>query len=420
MIAADAEGDFWRKPSLNGKCMTHGTIGPLSRERERAGERVRPNLGERRTPPLSPRQKRPLKFWRNMAQIYFELRKLFRPSRLTAAALLAAILSAACATTRQQAPDAGSNVGTPGFYVKGRHLYDRCGDPVVLRGVNEMVVWTKNRDGIPEFDEIQKTGANAVRIVWNSTGTPAQLDRAIGNAIARQMIPIIENHDATGNLNALAKVVDWWVTPEIVRVINSHEKYLLVNIANEAGDRHVNQAAYIEAYKTAITRMRRAGIKTLLILDAPDWGQNIDVLQGTAVELTAADPLKNLLFSVHMWWHDPTGERIRSEIQQSVAMNLPLIVGEFAQHAVYQCDQAPFDYSTLLTEAQRHSVGWLAWSWGGMDNGDCANQGSFDMTRGGLYGIWEEPWGEAVAVSHPASIRHTSIRPYSMVTGRCR
>jgi len=27
------------------------------------------------------------------------------------------------------------------FYVEGRNLHDRCGEPVALRGVNKMVVW---------------------------------------------------------------------------------------------------------------------------------------------------------------------------------------------------------------------------------------------------------------------------------------
>ena len=100
-------------------------------------------------------------------------------------------------------------------------------------------------------------------------------------------------------------------------------------------------------------------------------------------------------------------------------MNLPLIVGEFAQHAVAQCDDAPFDYHTLLSEAQKHGIGWLAWSWGGVVNADCRNEGSFDMTDGGVYGSWKETWGEEVAVTDPNSIRNTSVRPASMVTGSC-
>lgn len=283
-----------------------------------------------------------------------------------------------------------------------------------------MIVWSGNRDGIPEFDEIAKTGANTVRIVWNGEGSAAELDTAIGNALSRGLIPMIENHDATGDLNVLPSVVDWWVRQDIVNVIKKYEKDLLVNIANESGDGNVNASTFAAAYKTAITRMRNADINTIFFIDAPSWGQNIDVLQATYSELLNHDPLSNLMFSVHMWWNDPNGDRVRTELQESVNINMPLVVGEFAQHAVYLCDQSPFDYGTLLTEAERHSIGWYAWSWGGVDNGDCAGQGSFDMTTGGIFGNWEEPWGEAVALSHPASINNTSFKPDSIIYGSCQ
>ncbi len=310
--------------------------------------------------------------------------------------------------------------GEAGYYVDGRNLYDRCGEQVVLRGVNEMVVWSAGKDGSPEFAEIAKTRANSVRIVWTSEGSASELDTAIRNSLNHQMIPMIENHEATGELGSLPRVVDWWVRSDIVSVIKKYQQDLLVNIANESGDNNVNAPMFASAYKTAITRMRNAGIMTPLVIDAPTWGQDIDVLQATFAELIRHDPESNLLFSVHTWWNDPSGDRVRRELQESVNLGVPLIVGEFAQHAVYLCDQSPFDFRTLLTEAQRHSIGWYAWSWGGVDNADCANQGSFDMTTGGIFGNWEETWGQAVAVTHPASITATSIRPYSIVNGRCR
>lgn len=306
------------------------------------------------------------------------------------------------------------------MYVEGSELFDRCGEKIVLRGVNEMVVWSPGKDGDPEFSEIAKTGANAVRIVWNEEGTAAELDTAIENALAQQLIPMIEHHSATGDLSALPTVVDYWVQPDVVAVIQKYEADLLLNIANEAGDGSVTAATFSEAYKTAISRIRDTGVVLPLVIDAPQWGQNIDVIQATWQELTEHDPQHNLLFSVHMWWNDPDGTRVRSEITESVDAGMPFIVGEFAQHAVANCDQDPFAYEVLLEEAQAEGIGWLAWSWGGVDNSDCADEGSFDMTVGGVYGEWEEPWGESVAVTHAASITNTSVRPTSITTGTCQ
>jgi mannan endo-1,4-beta-mannosidase len=319
-------------------------------------------------------------------------------------------------TDSDSASDAG---GSNTFYVSGRHLYDRCGEKVVLRGVNEMIVWSPGKDGDPEFAQIAKTGANTVRIVWNSEGTASQLDTAISNAVSAQLIPMIEHHAATGDLSLIPTVVDYWTSAEVVEVLKKHEAYLLLNIANEAGASD-SQDDFESTYKSAIDRIRATGVKMPLIIDGTQWGQNIDMLQAAGPGLIEYDPEHNLMFSVHMWWNDPSGTRVTSELQESVDMNLPLIVGEFAQHAVYQCAESPFDYVTLMAEAQKHEIGWLAWSWGGVVNNDCADEGSFDMTEGGTYGNWKETWGEEVAVTDTNSIQNTSVRPASMVDGSCR
>jgi len=312
----------------------------------------------------------------------------------------------------------GSAIGT--FRVDGGKLYDHCGEQVILRGVNEMIVWSPGQDGVPEFAEIAKTGANAVRIVWNDEGSAAGLDVAITNALAQQLIPIIEHHGATGDLTKLMTVVDYWVRPDIVAAVKKHEQNLLLNIANEAGDATVTAASFQAAYQPVITRLREAGLVLPLVIDAPTWGQNIDVLQAAWHPLTMHDPQRNLLFSVHMWWNDASGTRVKAELAESTAAGMPLIVGEFAQHAVSGCASQPFAFGTLLEEAQKNGIGWLAWSWGSVPNSDCKDDGSFDMTVDGVYGSWKETWAEEVVVTHPASIQKTSMRPVSIVSGACR
>ncbi|WP_437779302.1 cellulase family glycosylhydrolase [Sorangium sp. So ce1097] len=306
---------------------------------------------------------------------------------------------------------------TTGFSVRGRFLHDRCGEKVVLRGVNEMVVWlSSGPDGLPEFEEIAKTGANAVRIVWLTTESAAGLGTAITNALAHKLIPIVELHDATGKWELLPSLVDYWTRPDVVAVIKEHEQNLLVNIGNEVGDQ-VDNAAWEAGYKQAITRMREAGITVPLVIDASKWGQNIDQLQAVGPALVAHDP--NIMLSVHMWWTDGSAAAITRELDESVALNLPLMVGEFAQHAVYQCSQHPFDYKALLKKSAELEVGWLAWSWGAVKNGDCQDDGPFDMTTDGTFaGL--TGWGLEVAVTDANSIQKTSVRPRSIETGSCR
>src|SRR5262245_21568827 len=244
--------------------------------------------------------------------------KVCRPSIvMSAASTVLVAASVACSDSQSggsAAPDLGLVLDVDlGLHVAGRDLVDRCGESILLRGVNEMVVWTPGRDGEPEFGEIAKTGANAVRFTWTNEGNAGALDRAIDNALRRELIPVVEHHDATGDLSKLPGVVDYWTRSDVVEVLKKHEGNLLLNIANEAGDRETREN-FESAYRTAITRIRDTGVTLPLVIDAPQWGQDIDMLQAVGPALIEHDPLHNLLLSVHMWWRDPDGQRVVREL----------------------------------------------------------------------------------------------------------
>ena len=54
--------------------------------------------------------------------------------------------------------------------------------------------------------------------------------------------------------------------------------------------------------------MRNANIHTPLVIDAPDFGKNLDVLNASAQTLLDADPDHNLIFSVHLYWGIPMAQ----------------------------------------------------------------------------------------------------------------
>lgn len=310
------------------------------------------------------------------------------------------------------------------FRVNGRHILDPCGEELIMRGVNEMFIWNDDYTGHTTMPEIAKTGANTVRIVWLTEGehenaTAANLDRVIQNAIDNRMFPMPELHGATGKLEKVPEQVDYWTRPDVVEVLLKHQQYLLLNIANEAGDHSVQAPAFKTTYTDAIKRIRATGLRSPLIIDASGWGQDINILQETGPYLIEQDPERNLIFSVHTWWvaNDGSAQRIIDELRESVEMGLPLIVGEFAPMGT-QCRRW-IDYKTLMEECQKHGIGWLAWSWGLAPNGDCAEM---DMTGGEHRGLFRglHGWGEEVAVSSPFSIRNTSKRSYFLMNGGCR
>ena len=338
-----------------------------------------------------------------------------------ARAVVVAALLAGCANP---APDKQH----PGYVVSGRELFDQLGEKVTLRGTNKMNVFT-DREGT-SFAEIRKTGANSVRIVWATADddfvpTAADLDAIIARALANQMIPMIELHDATGDWSRLPALVDYWTRPDIVAVLQHHESYLLVNIGNEIGNDQVTAAMFRADYGTAVRRMRDAGIHSPLVIDASDFGKDIDILMATAADLTAGDPDRNLLFSVHMYWgvHDGADAAyIADKLQAAVDAGVPLIVGEFAGYGAFagvesSCgEQGRVDHVTILEQCDRHSIGWYAWEWGpgNVGGGDPACT-VMDMTAASTFATLQPGWATEVATTSPFGIANTAITPRSIL-----
>jgi mannan endo-1,4-beta-mannosidase len=283
--------------------------------------------------------------------------------------------------------------------------------------------------GTVSFPEIRKTGANTVRIVWaitkdlakNGPATDAAtLDALIANARANGLVPMVELHDATGNWGRLGDLVAYWTQPAIVAIIAKHQEYLLVNIGNEVGDDTVSNAQFIAGYTGAVQQMRAAGIHTPLVIDAPDWGKDLEALTATAGSLLAADPERNLIFSVHLYWSKAVGatpDFIRTQLQTAVAANYPLIVGEFSKTGGVDpnnnfnssCQAAgDIHYEVIIEECQKLGIGWYAWEWGPGNIYGGANCDVMDMTTDSRFATLKPGWATEVATTSPFSIKNTS------------
>ena len=318
------------------------------------------------------------------------------------------------------------------MHVVGRDLYDAEGEKVLLRGVNKMNVFT-DPDGSLSFHQIHRSGANSVRIVW-ATGTDffvptaADLDGVIARARSEQLVPMPELHDATGNMAGLAALVDYWTRPDIAAVIRKHERWVLLNIGNEVGDWEVTTGQFLAAYRDAISRIRAAGIRTPLVIDAPDYGKNIDVILAAAPELVDFDPQHNLLFSVHIYWAMHDGQDagyIWWKLGQAADAGVPLVVGEFSRWGAYAgaasiCSWAgEVDYQAVLQVTAFYGIGWYAWEWGpGNAGGGDAACSVMDMTTSNTLESLQPGWATEVVATSPYGIQAMSVVPTALREGR--
>lgn len=305
-----------------------------------------------------------------------------------------------------------SSATSPGMYVSNRYLFSAGNDTVILKGFNAMIVYWDIHGDI-NFPQIEKTGANCVRIFWNlaaPTPEPADLDQVLANAVSHHMIPIICLWDATGKWDKIQTCVDYWCSPLIVPILKKYEKQLLINIANEPGDHEMGSPAFRDTYTSAVSQMRSAGLHVPFIIDADRWGRNADAVLDNGSYLLDHDPDHNLIFSWHLW--DPkdlmsgTIAEIDRIIAKAVEKNICFIVGEFGPcEKTDSCSATRINWEHLIEKAYQNKIGYLPWVWKWTD---CHSV----VDSSGTYGSWtNSEWGENVAVRNTYSIQKTSRRP---------
>jgi chitodextrinase len=306
------------------------------------------------------------------------------------------------------------------MHVKGRFLYTAAGEKVVLRGVNEMFVYSSTDiRGAATLPQIALTGANAVRIVWNTNGSAANLDALLGNCIANKIIPMVQLDDITGNLGGLQTCLNYWKRADIVATMTKYKKWVLLNIANEAGDNTPTDAQYQTAYLGAISQLRAVGYTMPLIIDTAGYGQNENYIINNWSALLQSDPQKNCMFSLHPYWAAPTAAtqaRFSTLLTAVVNNNIPLIIGEGPQQKGWDCTTT-IPYSWIMQQCQANGIGWLVWTWGKVQDGTVGCANNFDVTTDGIYGHWSNTWGSDVAINDANSIQKTSVRPASILGG---
>ncbi len=149
------------------------------------------------------------------------------------------------------------NTGT-GFYVLGGTIYDANGNPFVIRGFNQTQWYGDQNENDASIAEVPKTQANAVRVVFGpviGASTPAERAAVVGQYISEGVVPIVEDHGATSQMDpdSLNAVVDRWLDPANVQWLKQDERYIILDIANEWGPPDYTWAL---AYESAIGRLR--------------------------------------------------------------------------------------------------------------------------------------------------------------------
>jgi len=256
-----------------------------------------------------------------------------------------------------------------GWHVGGGKLLDANNQPFVFRGVNVTHAWTPTRS-LSELPLIAATGANGVRIALGAgcggfrLTPPDEVKSLIDAAKAQKFAIILEVHDATSlgsrpEACPQIRIVDYWKS--IANLLQGQERYIIINIANEPRG-GADEQAWIGETTAAVQAMRAAGFRHLLMVDAPGWGQDGEhVMRDNAAKILAADPLHQIVFSIHMYGTYDSAEKVTDYIAHFHDAGLTLVVGEFGNNF----RGTPIPVATVVADSVAHASGYLAWSWNG-------------------------------------------------------
>ncbi|MFD2572784.1 RICIN domain-containing protein [Spirosoma soli] len=298
------------------------------------------------------------------------------------------------------------------FRVSGSSLRDANNNNFVIRGINVPLQWFYNDVHSNIANIRSKTNANLLRLVWSSNASYADSywQSSVQRCIDNKMIPMMELHDATGSNDPqrLRDMANWYAARASYFRQTNIAKHVLINIANEWSDWYMASptnapdiTVWRDAYKSAITIIRNAGITSTLVIDGAGYGQDIAAsLRTYGQELLNYDPQHNLLFSVHMYCEWTSVAKMESELQSMKNANLPIIVGEFGNNHP-PCGNLP--YTDLMRICQQKGIGYIPWSWKGNTTGTLDQ---LDMSSDWA-GNSLTPWGNGV-VNGANGIKSTS------------
>ena len=148
-----------------------------------------------------------------------------------------------------------------------------------------------------------------------------------------------------------------------------------------------------DAYIAAVTRLRQAGVKNLLMIDAGGaCGRFAESVESWGKEIFDADPEKNIVFWIRQYgfWVDPGSPKagtwdghqpydLDGELTKLEATGLPIVIGEFSWTTF---NQVTYTTRAAVAAYEKHGVGWLAWMWNNPADGsvNMANTNVYNTT----------------------------------------
>lgn len=295
-------------------------------------------------------------------------------------------------------PAAGSPAPSSTMQVAGRQLLDVCGQPFVVRGVEQILgnQLPEGNDWLGLVREIASTGVNAVRILPGvNTLSLDDID---------EILTFIGEQNLVAFLAPLGQGNEWYARDDVKAMLKKHESFIIIDAYGEPQYDDVER--WRTESKAALAEFRALGYEVPLTVTANQFGRALPSLFDYGAEILAADPLHNTFLGWQAYWgntgyyQDFYGYSLDEAVDAIVSSGLPIQMG--LDH-ITDMPSTEADYGTLMRGAEENGIGWLWWDF--YNPYGAENNLSQDGTADNLTYT-----GAVVIESHVASIANTAQR----------
>ncbi len=290
--------------------------------------------------------------------------------------------------------DLAAQTLSPTLQVSDRNILDRCGNPLVLRGleqnqtvnVNGGTVINGSWDAV--VDQLNTTRANEMRIILEDVNV-AQTRQMVERAVSKNLV--VEIHSSIGYYSQSA----------VQQMVAANKTHLILGIFGEPA--YNNRTQWQQETMSALQTIRALGYDAPVLIMANNYGRDLPSVLQYGQTLVNADPLHRVImgwqayWGASNWYQNLYGMTFQQAITQIAAQHFPIQVG-----LTYNADAPadPINYQLLMSLTRTNNISTHFW--------DYYSRNSLDQNKLVSCNLANLQWsnyslGQTVLVSDPNS-----------------
>lgn len=283
---------------------------------------------------------------------------------------------------------------SPTLQVSGRNLLDRCGNVLVLRGLEQNQTVNVNGGTIINgswdavVDQANTTRANQIRIILEDVNI-AQTRQMVERAVSRNLV--VEIHTSIG----------YYSQPAVQQMVAANKTHLILGIFGEPDYDDVPR--WQQETMSALQTIRSLGYDSPVLIMANLYGRDLPSVLQYGQTLVNADPLHKVIMGWQAYWGQSNwyqgwyGMTFQQAMTQIASKQFPIQVG-----LTYNADNPadPIDYPLLMSLTRQHGISTHFWDYYSRNSLDQNKLAIRNMTTG----VWSmTSLGQTVLQTDPNS-----------------